>query len=211
MGVGYDFASGSAVKFLARSTDGRYLNRPLPSSDMYDDSFKQTESELSLKWSIDGKSSAELRAMVLKRSHPNYPQRDYHGVNAAAGLNIGITGKTSLALNWTRELNSYQTNTTNFTQFDRLSLGPTWQIGPKTRIRLHHEIGRRDFLGTPTTLASNTPPRSDITHDTVLSLEWQPYSFVIFTIALQDALRRSNQAGLDYQSYLANVSAQFIY
>lgn len=210
-GVGYDFASGSALAYVARNTNGTYQNRVVPSDDLLDDKFKQIDHELRLRWSIDGKSSADLRTMVIKRSHPNYPQRDYQGVNTAAGLNVDLTGKTSLNLGWSRELSSYQTRTTNFSQLDRLSLGTTWKMSPKTQLRLRHEIARQNYLGTPTGVVLTEANRADATQNTVLSLEWQPYTFVVFTIALQKALRTSNLIGLDYESYLANLSAQFTY
>jgi exopolysaccharide biosynthesis operon protein EpsL len=210
-GLRYNLASGSSIGYLVRNTKGNYVNRQLPSADFLDDRFSQLDHGVNVRWSIDGSSSADLRATQLKRSHPNYAQRDYDGTNLEAGLNLAITGKTSLALGWGRDLASLQTGTSNYTQTDRLTITPVWQVSPKTQLLMRHEMGRQSYLGNPSGAPSPTIPRVDTLNDTLFSLNWQPYTFAILSLGLRESLRSSNVLGQDFQSTQATVSAQFIY
>lgn len=211
VGLSYVFASGNSASYQIRETSGKYRGKVLPSPDLLDDRFKQQDHELQVSWSIDGKTTAQLMAMYVQRRHPNYPQRDYRGVNGAADLKIQLTGKTSMTVGLSRELSSYQTSNANFSQVDRLSLGGVWSITPKIQARASYQVGHWDYKGTPGVLATASVARQDTTHETALSLEWQPYSFVVFTLALQKSMRTTNQPDLDYNSDMVNLSAQFIY
>jgi exopolysaccharide biosynthesis operon protein EpsL len=210
-GVRYKLSSGSSIGYLARSTNGIYVNRQLPSVDLFDDQFTQLDHSVNLRWSIDGSSSADLGATQLRRSHPNYAQRDYAGTNLEAGLNLAITGKTSLALGWGRDFASLQTASSNYTQTDRLTISPVWQVSPKTQLLMRHEMGRQSYLGNPSGASPLTIPRVDTLNDTLFSLNWQPYTFAILSLGLRESLRSSNVMGQDFQSTQATVSAQFIY
>ena len=110
---------------------------------------------------------------------------------------------------WSRGLESFETNSSNFTQTDRFSLGPVWQISPKATLRAQLAYATRDFRGTPTGIL--TLARRDVTRDASLSLDWQPVTALLFSAALQNARRSSNQIGFDHSSNSINVSAQFTY
>lgn len=209
LGLGYVFGSGSTLSYTLRNSTGQYLNRVLPSASLLDDSFTQIDHEFRLRWAVDGITTAGLHATAINRTHPNYSQRDYNGIAAGANIKINLSGKTSLAVDWSRELSAYQDGMTNYAQTDRLVVGPVWQLGAKTIMRLRHEIALRDYLGSPTPLLVST--RSDTTRDTTLSLDWQPYTYFTLSFALQDARRTSTLSGLDYQSTQTTVSARFAY
>ena len=209
LGLLYTFASGSALTYTLKNTNGSYLNNQLPSAGLYDDGFKQLDNELKLHWVITGKSTADLSAARIKRSHPHYAQRDYSGLNAGVNFNWGITGKSALAASWVRELSSYQTTDSNYSQTDRVSLGPVWQLSPKTVVRLRYEVARSDYLGSPFGILPT--PRSDSTSDASLSLIWQAHPRLTLSTTLETTSRNSNLAGLDYESKMATVSAQFSY
>ena len=209
LGARYVFASGSSFSYTARKTKGSYTNRVLSPTGLYDDGFSETDNEVKLSWQLSGKSSAAVLATQINRSHPNYAQRDYSGVNVGVNANWGITAKTALTAYWTRELASYQTSNTNFSQTDRLTLGPAWQITPKTVLRLRYSAAKLDYLGSPKGLAAS--PRTDTTTDTALSLDWQPNQRLTFSTSLLNAKRASNQVGFDYDSNMATLSAQYSY
>ena len=209
LGLGYAYASGSTISYTLKNTDGTYLDRVLPSVGLYDDGFKQIDNELRLHWVITGKSTADLYTTHISRTNPHYAERDYSGLNAGANFNWNITGKSALAASWTRELSDYQTIYSNYIQTDRIWLGPLWQLSPKTVVRLRYEVAQSDYLGSPFGPVVNQ--RSDTTTDASLSLIWQPYQYLTLSTSLENATRRSNFAGLDYESKMATVSAQFSY
>lgn len=209
VGVRYVFASGSSFTYSHKNTSASYLNRTLPSAGLLDDGYDQRDDELRAHWIITGKSTLDANAGHIRRTHPNYPQRNYSGVNANVNLRYSFSGKAALVAGLQRELSSYQSSSANYTQTDRFSLGPAWQIAPKTVLRLNLQFAQRDYLGTPTGAVAN--PRHDTLRDAILALEWKPRNALTISTALQDARRSSNLAGLDYKASLITVTAQYAY
>ena len=209
LGLRYAAGSGSALSYTLRNNSGTYLNRVLPSAGLYDDSYQQIDSELRMHWVVSGKSTADLYTSQISRNHPNYAQRDFSGRNAGVNFNWSLTGKSALAASWARELSGYQSSTSNYSQTDRVSLGPVWQPSPKTLVRARYELAQSDYLGSP--FGPIATPRSDSTSAASLSFDWQPYQYLTISTSLENASRRSNLAGLDYESKMATVSAQFSY
>ena len=209
LGLRYAPGSGSTLSYTLRSANGTYLNRVLSPTGLYDDGFQQIDSELKLHWVISGKSAADLYSNQISRTHPNYPQRDYSGRNVGLNFNWSLSGKSALAASWARELASYQTSTSNYSQTDRISLGQIWQLSPKAVVRARYELAQSDYLGSPFGLVAT--PRSDTTSGASLSFDWQPHQHLTISTSLENANRKSNLAGLDYESKMATVSAQFSY
>lgn len=220
VGLRYAFTSGNALTYTARTTEGNYLNH-LPSSDgLYDGSFRQLDNEMRLHWILTGNTTADISATHVNRTHPHFAQLDYSGLNTGIKLNWNITGKTSLAASWMRELASdqhdaaspnddFNYNSTH-SQTNRLSLGPVWKASAKTVVRLNYEFAQRDYLDSPTGVDA-AAQRSDTMHNTILAVAWQPYKYVTLGASLQRATRTSNLPNLDYDSNMATLSAKFSY
>ena len=208
--VRYVLPSGSSAGYRFRSSEGGYLtNRPVPSAGFFDNGYTQTDNEVLATWAISRDTSADFRAGYRGRTHPNYPQRDFSGVTGAATLNWFITGKSAVVVGWTRDLGTYETVNSNFAQIDRFSIGPVWQISPKTTVRASLDYGIRDFRGSPGFVVATQ--RRDTSRDASVSVNWQPFSYLLVNASLQNARRVSNLPGLDYNSNIINVTAQFTY
>ena len=205
----YNAGSGSTVSYMLRSANGSYIDRVVSPAGLFDDGFQQIDTELRLHWALSGKSTADLYTSQISRTHPHYAQRDYSGRNAGVNFNWSLSGKTALVASWARELASYQTSTSNYSQTGRLSLGPVWQLSPKAVVRARYEVAQSDYLGSP--FGAVVTPRSDTTSAASLSFDWQPYQHLTISTSLENATRRSNLAGLDYEGKMATVSAQFSY
>jgi hypothetical protein len=109
-----------------------------------------------------------------------------------------------------RQLGSYQTSYASYTQTNRLSIGPTWQVGSKTTLGLRYDLSRIDYLGAPT--AVPTAQRQDTLRDTSLTLKWQPYPLVTVSASVTRSTRDAtvtNLSALDYRSNTGSLSAQF--
>ena len=209
IGLRYAFASGSTLTYGLKNASGKFLNRGLQSEALLDDSYRQLDNAVRLHWLVYGKGTADINAAYIVRSHPHFAQRDYSGFNTGVSLNWPVTGKSTLGASWARELASYQSDAANYSQTDRISLGPVWQVSPKAAIRLRYEVAIRNFLGSPTGVAA--PQRSDTTREATLSFDWQPYQRLNLGASLQNAKRTSNLAGLDFNSNLATFFAQYNY
>ena len=208
-GIAYVFGTGSNISFKQKSADGQYLNRVLIAGTSFDTHFAQNISDVRVHWAISNESNADFFLSYFNQTHPNVPQRDFSGLNSGASLNWALTKKSSINIAQSREISAYATNNANYSQTDRLSLGPTWQISPKSLARFRQEWARIIYLGSPGTLT--LVQRSDFTRDTTLAFFWQPDQKLSFSAALQNAARASSQSGLDYESKQFSVTAQYSY
>lgn len=209
-GLRYVLPSGSTIGYTLRNSDGTYTsNRTLPSPGFFDDRFHQTEHELRVTWAISRDTSADIRATHLSRSYPTYGQRDYSGMVGGVNLSWAYSPKLGLAAGWARELGAFETANFNFSQTDRFTFGPVWQVSPKATVRVQLAHAVRNFGGTPTGVV--TLQRRDVTRDASLSFDWQPYTFLSLSASLQNARRTSSLAGFDYSANTVNLSAQFTY
>jgi exopolysaccharide biosynthesis operon protein EpsL len=209
LGLRFAYASGSALSYTVKSTNGSYLNRVLPSSGAVDDGFNQIDQGLNLHWVISGKSGGDASATYINRSYPNFGQLDYSGLTTAVNFNWSITGKSALTAGLSRALSSYQSSNVSYTQTDNFSISPTWQVSPKTTLRLRHQLIQTNYLGSPT--GASAVQRRDTNRDTSLSFDWQPYQNLTLSASLQKASRASNVAGVDYDSNMTTLSTQFTF
>ena len=191
---------------MARFADGRYLNRTLPSAGFFDDSFRQIDNDLRLRWILSGDGSAEFNITHINRTHPNYGQRDYSGFNTGASVNWLLSGKSSLSAGYSHTLDAYATSNTNYSQTDSIFIAPTWQVSPKVVLQFRNNWAQRQYLGSPSTTASSS--RQDITRDTSISVSWQPATKLRLSTSLQNSSRGSNQANTDFDSTSLSLSAQ---
>jgi hypothetical protein len=209
LGLRFAYASGSAVTYRLKHANGTYLNRVQNPSSAYNDDFNEIDHELNLQWVMSGNSVASMSAAHINRSYPNFDQLSYSGLTTSANFNWRITGKSSLTAGWSRALTSYQTASTSYTQTDRYSVGPSWQLSPKTVLQLSHQLTQTSYLGAPSSVA--TVQRRDTTRDTSLSVNWQPYPSLNLSASLQNTARASNLEGLDFDSNLTTVAAKFTF
>lgn len=209
VGLQYLFGSGSSVTYALKSADGKFLNRPLQQATLLDDGYRQIDHEARFHWVIKGKTTADATAAFIARTHPHFAQRDFNGFNTSVNVNLGLTGKSALGASWVRELASYQTQNSNYSQTDRISLEPVWQVSTKVAVRLRYELAKRSFFGSPLGLAALG--RIDTTQDASIALDWQPYERVSLGVSLQNSRRQSNLAGLDYKANLAMLLAKVSY
>jgi exopolysaccharide biosynthesis operon protein EpsL len=209
LGARYVFSSGSSMTYLAKLNNGNYFNATFPNDGYFDNSYKQFEHDFRLHWAWSGLSTADLYATHLERKHPDYPSRDFDGWNTGASIYYAASGKLSVSGSYRHELAVYATADSNYTRTDQLTIGPTWQIGPKTSLKLQFDTADIHYEGSP----GNAVPsqRSDTTRDTSLSLTWQPTRQWLLSSGLQNLTRNSNIANLDYESNVIFLAGQFTY
>jgi exopolysaccharide biosynthesis operon protein EpsL len=208
-GLRYAYASGSTLTYKLIATDGAYNNRTLSPVLLLDDRFKQTDHDFRVHLLLGEGTVADANLTYVQRVHPTFPQRDYNGFNVAAALNWALSGKSALVLGYARELGSYASANSNYTQTDRITLGPVWQISSKAQLALRTVWSQVEFLGSPGAITFGQ--RRDTNRDTTLSFNWQPRQKWMITTALQALSRGSNAPGLDYDSNVVSLSASYTY
>lgn len=209
-GFQYVLPSNSSASYRVRVTDGKYTtNRGIPSPGFFDTDYSQVDNELSASWALSSATRAEFSLGQRSRSHPNYPQRNYDDFLGSASINWTYSGKSGIVAGWTRELGTFETGDFNYTQTDRFSIGPVWQVSPKATVRLQLEHAVRDFKGTPAGFV--TARRRDTTNDASVSIDWEPYRFLLLSASLQNSRRSSTAPGLSFNTNVINFSAQLTY
>lgn len=208
IGLNYLNGPGDTSFYKLKAERGTYINHVSIGVDARGD-YQLTEHQIGRSWHLTGKTTADLRASHINMVHPKDPKRDFSGVKTNAKLYWTATGKSALALSWSRELSTYQTFDTNFTQTDSVSLGPIWWISPKTVIRFQHESNFIRFLGSPSANLQN--PRRDLTRNTTLAIDWQPIAHITLNASLRQATRASNIVDYDFHSNIVNLSARMSY
>lgn len=209
-GLRHVFRSGSSLSYVHRIGKGDYFNRPQPIPvGLYDNGFEQTTDEIQMLWAITPKASLDGRIGRLETHHNHYAQRDYNGTTGNLAFNWEITAKTKINATLAREISSYQTFYSNYTSTDRVTLAPYWQMTAHTGLRLRYDYAKRDFLAPIISTAFDG--RSDTQRLGSISLEWQPMTSVLISASLQSDKRSSNKPGLDYDSTMGSVTAQFTF
>jgi hypothetical protein len=75
-------------------------------------------------------------------------------------------------------------------------------------VGLKYDVARIDYLGAPTPVP--TALRQDMTHDTSLSVNWQPYQSLTVSASLKKSQRDANVTNLpdqNYDSHMATLAA----
>jgi len=209
VGLQHAFASGSTLTYKAALSNGSYVNPVVLPGAQLDGTYKQLDNDFRMHWIVSGLSIVDAYATFINRQHPNFPQRDFTGLNTGATLRWELTGKSTLIAGYSRSIAAYATADTNYSQTDRVSIGPVWQISPKTSLSFQHQWSEVTYLGTPTPGLSNA--RKDVTRDSSLAFTWLPSRHWSFTTMLQSLARDSNVAAAMYSSNLLSVVARFTF
>lgn len=203
-GVRYVMRSGSTLSYEYRNSDGEYLNRSPSVTTTSDNRFRQQEHHFGFLWKFSEKTTATTDVAWIRRSQPNFAQRDFSGLTGQLLLSWNPTAKVRWNASYKRGLSSYQTASTNYSESDSLSVGPIWQVSEKVSVRADHNVSWREFIDI--TGGSN---RRDIARTTSLALTWRPQSYLKLSASVQRADRASNVPGVDYRSHMGNLSVQF--
>ncbi len=204
LGLRYDFATGSWIKFSIRSADGRYLI----GANADGESYQQKEQDLRLRWSLSSASSIDLYLTQVERTHQRNTQFDFNGLNYGANASWELSGRSTLVLAYAHDLGILLATPGWFTEQDSLSWGWNWQTSSRTQLRIRQALQRLDYR---TPLAASFDSYVDNSHDSSLSLVWTPGAQWQISAALQQQAHGSSLVGQDYRSQQISLTAQFSY
>lgn len=208
MAVTYSKTPGNSLTYSLDHAIGSLMD-PLVTSTSTAGNYEETEHRVIAQWDISEKTVANIKFAHISRIHSNDARRDFSGIETDLKLTWTPSGKTMISAQWARQLSSYQTSDTNFTQTDRFSIGPLWRVSPKTVVRLAQEASLISYLGSPTLGLSN--PRRDTKSSIAIYIDWQATSYASLHASIHSGLRSSNIAGYDYKSNVVNMTAQLSY
>lgn len=210
LGLSYSFPSGNRVSYVGRRARGEYINRRDPVVfGMTDNAFEDREHALTAQWDLSGKTQVDARIAYFEREHAHYAARDFSGVTGSANINWPVTGKSYVRAGISRQLASDQTFYSSYTESNRFTFSPYWQISQKTALSLRYEITRRDYAGAIAQTIYNG--RSDTTRTASIALDWSPVRDLTLNASLRRDERTSNIAGLDFESNICFITAQIAF
>lgn len=204
----YVFRSGTSLKYINRTGQGTYDNRPRPIPlVLLDNQFDQTINELSLNWPITGHTNMNARIGWLDRSHDTFAERDFSGAIGALSVIWDVTAKTRISGGWTRQLSAYETLYSTYTVTDSLYVNPVWQMSTKTALRFRYDYATIDYKGAIAATPSNG--RNDSLNTALLAIDWQPLNALSLSATVTDSRRTSSIPNSDYKNATAGVNVQF--
>ena len=196
VGVGYELASGTSLTGRLRRGDGKYTD---VSAAAATGDFKETESDVVLKWPITAKTAVEARLGHLERDHDTAPQRDFSGFVGNATVNWEVTGKTRVLAGMSRYLSASGLATGGHVESDQVWLGPVWKPTVLTAVKLRYERTVREWRDVPA--ASPDSGRRETIEAIGAGFDWEPRR----AIALSASLRRERLKSNIYPGYRATV------
>ena len=208
-GVRFTPGTGNTVSFSVRATNGNYFNQTVPSNDAIDNTYNELDQLFDAQWTSDDGSQLALELMPFQRTQPNYPQRNYNGVNGGINASWNATSETTLSASLRHDVSSYATANTNYNTTDTLTLGGNYAIYSRSVISLQQQWAQIDYLQLAG--AAIGPDRQDTLLTTTLALNWQPRDHVAISTSLQSLSRSTNANNLDYQATVFFINATLTY
>ena len=196
LGVGYELGSGTSLTARLRRGDGEYTD---PSAAAATGDFKETETDVLLKWPVSGKTAIEARLGHLDREHSDAPQRDFSGLVGNATVSWDVTGKTRVLAGVSRYLSATGLATGGHIESDQVWLGPVWKPTVHTAVKLRYERTARDWRDTPA--ASPDSGRNESIETVMAGFDWEPRP----AIALSTSIRRERLKSNVYSGYRATI------
>lgn len=194
-GVRYVVGSGNSLAYSLQRSSGTSIN-----------DYTSTTHDVAMVWVLSGNSTANGHLAFLDQHFGIAPQFDFSGVSGAVTFIWRASGKVTVSAGWQRDLASYQTAGTAFTQTDAFTISPAWQMSPKTSLRFQYREGVRDDQGNPTGVPSL---RQDHLYDSSLVFSWQPRPLATLSATLGESKRSSNFANSDYAAHTVGLTALF--
>jgi exopolysaccharide biosynthesis operon protein EpsL len=208
-GIKYLFVSGNSAALNIRSTNGSYLNQPLDPVALLDDGFKRSETELLANWTASGHSAFDGRLAWVDYRLNHFSQRDFSGPAARLAYRWTPSAKLSFSFGAAQDIYPWQDSSATYRVDRRLSVGPTWQAGPRTAIRMsleHVSAGYRQPLPGFT-----GPEHHDTSRIASLGWDWKAWRNLSLNASVQRTQRTSTDASFDFHDTVATVGASLMF
>lgn len=207
-GIRYLFQAGSSLDALWRRIDGdqesQVINNVIVVSA---ENYQQDESELRATWIVSPKSSLTARVAYLDRRYDQIPANDFSGTAGELGYNWRPTDKLGLRIAATRNIEPWQSLSSNYRVSNTLSFAPAWSPTVKTSLYMNLRRTYDDYPASSTGLAE----RKDTTNFAVLGLNWLALRNLSIGASVNYERRSSNNPLVEYDATIGRISASLIF
>lgn len=204
-------ASGAVVAITRRRASGQYPNVPTSSGGQSESRFEQEELFADASLPIKSGTRALLRVGTVKRTYGRFPQNDYAGRNALAGLEWKLTPRTQLSGALRYDVEPAQDFVSSYVATKGLRLGALWEYSPKLRVEGRLEWRNADFRGDPGFGVRTGARREDRSVLAAVTGTWQISPGTRWITALTREQRESNEAGLSFNYWTLAGSLQWVF
>lgn len=168
--------------------------------------FYDLEVGPTLDWKLTGKTRIAATAGYKARTHDDLSERDFDGFVGSLAATWRITGKTSIEAALWRDISNLDDEVADYAIVDGVSIEPTWQVMPKTRLRALASYERRDFQGIGDgELIAGLEDREDELRKLELGIEWRPRKRIGVDLSLGMESRDSNRALREYDANYVRI------
>lgn len=199
IGLSFEPATGSTAAVRYRHGTGKFDGAPITSD------FDDNEIDVVARWIVSPKTTVDGRLGWLKREHDAAPTRDFDGLVGSVGVNWAITGKTSLAAGYARDLGSYVFGTGGHTVSDRFFVGPTWRATELITVALRYEHENRKFEDVT---GSTDAGRTDKFNVGTLGVDWAIRRSVTLGAQFRNERRSSTLPNFNYRANVIGLTAK---
>lgn len=206
-GVKYSFPSASFIAFKVRHRQGE--NQETNFARVVGKEFTEDEEEFTAGWILTGKSKMASNFGHNRRNDDTFSIRDFSRYFGGINYAWDITSKLNLSIDLSRKLAAFLDTTSSYTEYDALTIRPTWAATSKITVSANASIGKRSFKGDGPIAASEE--REDDMLNYGLGVSWAPRSTIRVGINLQHDARDSNFVNRDYSANTASISGQLTF
>jgi len=205
--AGLKYLAGTAASLTVnfRSTSGHYTDRVLDPVALLDDGFTRSESELLATWIVTGKSTLDARLARVDYRSNHFAERSFSGTAATLGHRWAATGKLSVNLAFSRELQPWEDSSASYRVDQRLSLGPLWQMTDRTALRLSLGREARDYRNPVAGFTGTT--RRDTLRSAQIALDWRLLRNLSVNASLQRQRQTSTDPAFEFEAGVATLGA----
>jgi hypothetical protein len=160
------------------------------------------------KYQVTGNSLISGYVGYSRRKFDDLGERDFS--SPTARLEYDWTVGSTLLLNFTarRELVTLQDVTPNSVVTSAVSVGPVWNVTPKTTLEGRAEYGRRDFRGETSVVLGGASRTEDTFRGLTVTGKYLPTRSILLSLSAIHEKRDSNISDRSYTSNAAVATAQ---
>lgn len=207
-GIRYLFQTGTSIDALWRHIDGnqdsQVINNVIVASSS---NYRENQSELRGTWSISLKSNLSARVTYLDRNYDQTPASDFSGTAGELGFNWLPTEKLSLRLAAVRNIEAWQSLTSNYRVSNTFSFTPSWRPTAKTNFYLNLRRTYDDYPATSTAV----PERKDTTDSAGVGFNWLALRHLSIGVSVQYEERSSNNPLVEYNDTIGRINASLTF
>jgi hypothetical protein len=200
-GVKYLFPSANWAAFNLRALDGAYFDRI--------EEFRRSEAELVTAWRISAKSALDGRLAWIDYRSERFAERDFASAAARLRYLWQATAKLGLHAAFNREVEPWFELIASHRVEERLSFGPTWQVGPRTTLSFTVLRSQSDFRDPLPGFAGAA--RRDVLRGTQLEADWRALRNLTLKAAAQHYRQSSTDPAANYSGRLISLGGSLLF